>query len=415
MNDGQDNTDPKAALKAARGITGQSEIIQSLTGQVQERDSKIRDLEGELGEFRTSYERTEGQLTEIRAELTQRNEIIQAGAEEIASKDLKYGELESKYKDLEADKNELEQTKTRLSGIIDQQEKETSQLENLLEEAARNIKEKDAELTQARENATILEEKSRRLSGENLIQDTKYQKALQEKAKLQERFDSQQRKYQNLQRLHGQLHKTKAEVDQLLATAGEDLSRLKENFKSKITEHQDLLESYEVLERDKKSVEVNLKLLGAELETVREEKDKLKQGLETDQRVMRENLEARTQLSNKLLTATTNYKELEGKYQLLEKERDGLKTKIGELEKAIAEASGQSTTDLALFKELTTWKQLAQGAYDEQKKLKDQGNKYRRNTIIAYVLAAAVTLGVVAKVAYDNLAKTDKPVAEEKK
>jgi len=45
MVDDKGNGDPKAALKQARGITGQSEIIQSLTGQVQEGKRKIESLE----------------------------------------------------------------------------------------------------------------------------------------------------------------------------------------------------------------------------------------------------------------------------------------------------------------------------------------------------------------------------------
>src|SRR3989338_2829001 len=131
MVDDKGNGDPKAALKQARGITGQSEIIQSLTGQVQEARTR---LDGELGEVKLSYEKAEGQLTELRAQISEKEAIIQTHAGKLQTKSEEYQALEEKYSKLETAKSQAEEAQRRLSGIIDKQEEEVNRLDRLLEE-----------------------------------------------------------------------------------------------------------------------------------------------------------------------------------------------------------------------------------------------------------------------------------------
>ena len=237
--------------------------------------------------------------------------------------------------------------------------------------------------------------------------------------------------------MHGKLHRAKAEVDQALVTAEGQLTKLRDNFRSKITEYERLQEQYKALETGKEAVETDLRSvrknyekIEQDLQTTQDQKEAveadknnlservkaLEKGLATDEQALRESVEARAELSATLITKTEEYDALDTKYKAAELELERLRKELSSKPTANPKEIKSLTDRIdAAGKELQQWQRLTEGANKEQRRLKDlnkgltaDSSRYKRNTIISYVLVAALALTTIGTVAYNYLTK-DKP------
>ena len=142
----------------------------------------------------------------------------------------------------------------------------------------------------------------------------------------------------------------------------------------------------------------------------------LEKGLATDEQALRESVEARAELSATLITKTEEYDALDTKYKAAELELERLRKELSSKPTANPKEIKDLTDKIdAAGKELQQWQKLTEGANQEQRRLKDlnkaltaDSKRYKRNTVTAYVLVAALALTTIGTVAYNYLTK-DKP------